>query len=90
MAPLEMALRASPAFLAILGAGAPQGLMAQKATLASKGMRAKPVTLERITMTFHPEESKGQKATVAQKVPRVPQDTWDHLGQMNVRFWTSS
>lgn len=53
-------------------------------------MRVKSETQERITTTFHPVESKGQRGTEAQKDPRDHQDTWDHLGQMSVRFWISS
>lgn len=64
--------------------------MARRATLASRGMRVKPETQERITMMFHPVESKGQRDTGAPRDPRGLQDTWDHLGQMSVRFWISS
>lgn len=64
--------------------------MAQKATLASRGMRVKLETQERITTTFHPVGSKGQRDTEAQKDPRDLQDMWDHLGQMSVRSWISS
>lgn len=53
-------------------------------------MRVKPETQERITMTFHPVESKGQRDTGAPRDPRGLQDMWDHLGQMSVRFWISS
>lgn len=53
-------------------------------------MRVKSENRERITMTFHPVESKGQRDTEAQRDPRGLQDTWDHLGQMSVRFWISS
>lgn len=64
--------------------------MALKATLASRGMREKLETPERITTTFHPEVSKVQRGTGARKAPRDPQDTRDHQDRMNARFWTSS
>lgn len=53
-------------------------------------MRVKWETQERITTTFHPVGSKGQRDTEAQKDPRDLQDMWDHLGQMSVRSWISS
>lgn len=53
-------------------------------------MREKPETLERTTMTSHPQVSKEQRGTGDPKAPRDPQDTQDRRGQMNVRSWTSS